>query len=211
MIDVHAPDHRVSGTRDFFVHLFTITVGLLIALGLENVAEAWHHHHLRREAEENIRVELERNLTKLKDALPRVTTERDNMVRVIQVLDDRSHNKANDGKGLQVSFEQSPMDDAAWRTAASTGALSYMPYAQVQTLSVAYKEQDMLDAASQKAIGDYLELGSYFQTLKDPKEIDALTAVQALPTARRVLADLNAMLALGDGTEGAYKEALGRK
>jgi hypothetical protein len=35
MLDVHAPEHRIHGFRDFLVHLLTITVGLLIALSLE--------------------------------------------------------------------------------------------------------------------------------------------------------------------------------
>lgn len=211
MIDVHEPEHRISGKRDFFLHLFTITIGLLIALGLENAAEAWHHHEQRREAEETIRLELRRNSAKLREALPAVMTERDNIVRLLQFLEARSRNQPGDTKGLQVTFSQSPMDDAAWRTAASTGALSYMPYARVQTLSVAYKEQEMLDAASQRAIGDYLELGSYLQTVKNPAEIDASLATQALPTVRLTLADLNAMLALGAGAENAYKDALDGK
>ena len=55
MLDVHAPEHRIHGTRDFFLHLFTITIGLLIALGLEASVEALHHRHQRQEAETLIR------------------------------------------------------------------------------------------------------------------------------------------------------------
>lgn len=50
MLDVHAPEHPIGGPRDFLVHLLTITVGLLIALGLENSVEALHHRHQRKEA-----------------------------------------------------------------------------------------------------------------------------------------------------------------
>jgi hypothetical protein len=34
-LDVHAPHHRVEGWKDFFIHLLTISVGLLIAVGIE--------------------------------------------------------------------------------------------------------------------------------------------------------------------------------
>ncbi len=40
MLDVHPPHQPVHGWRDFLIHLLTITVGLLIALGLEAVAES---------------------------------------------------------------------------------------------------------------------------------------------------------------------------
>ena len=42
MLDVHVPEHGIHRFRDFFLHLFTITIGLLIALGLEASVEALH-------------------------------------------------------------------------------------------------------------------------------------------------------------------------
>jgi len=34
MLDVHPPEEKIHGFKDFLLHLFTITVGLLIALAL---------------------------------------------------------------------------------------------------------------------------------------------------------------------------------
>ena len=45
MLDVHAPHESIHGWRDFFIHLATITIGLLIALGLEATVEWMHHRH----------------------------------------------------------------------------------------------------------------------------------------------------------------------
>jgi hypothetical protein len=47
MLDVHPPHHAVSSWGDFFIHLATITIGLLIAIGLEQTVEAIHHRHER--------------------------------------------------------------------------------------------------------------------------------------------------------------------
>ena len=55
MLDVHAPEHGIHGVRDFFVHLLTISVGLLIAVGLEASVEALHHRSERKEAEATLR------------------------------------------------------------------------------------------------------------------------------------------------------------
>ncbi len=58
MLDVHAPHGKVEGWKDFFVHLFTITIGLLIALGLEGCVEWQHHRHLAAESKDALRGEI---------------------------------------------------------------------------------------------------------------------------------------------------------
>ena len=60
-MDVHAPHEPIHTWRDFFLHLATITIGLLIALGLEGLVEAAHHHHLLHQAEMNLRAEMSSN------------------------------------------------------------------------------------------------------------------------------------------------------
>jgi hypothetical protein len=57
MLDVHPPHHAANTWRDFFIHIATIVVGLLIAIGLEQSVEAWHHHHQRHQLEADLRAE----------------------------------------------------------------------------------------------------------------------------------------------------------
>src|SRR5580658_9676577 len=59
--DVHVP-HPTHTWKDFFIHLATITVGLLIAIGLEQSVEALHQRHQRRELEQQLHDEAQRNL-----------------------------------------------------------------------------------------------------------------------------------------------------
>ena len=40
MLDVHPAHHAASTWRDFFIHIITIVIGLLIAIGLEQTVEA---------------------------------------------------------------------------------------------------------------------------------------------------------------------------
>jgi hypothetical protein len=49
MLDVHPPHEAAHTWKDFFIHIATIVVGLLIAVGLEQTVEAIHHHHVREE------------------------------------------------------------------------------------------------------------------------------------------------------------------
>ena len=59
MLDVHPPHHTPNTWRDFFIHIATITVGLLIALGLEQTVEFIHHRHEGAELRENLHRESE--------------------------------------------------------------------------------------------------------------------------------------------------------
>lgn len=207
MLDVHAPGHKISEARDFFIHLLTITVGLLIALGLENAAEAMHHRHQRREAEENIRQELEHNRTLLRTKAPEVLAERDNLVMVMDVLVSRSNGAPfPDIKELKVGFHEENIPDAAWRTASSTGVLAYMDYGEVERFADAYKQQEMLQNAQEQALDDYLQLTPGFHGMS--KELTPEQAKDMLPFARRALGHVNGMLAVGQGTMESYDAAL---
>src|ERR1700734_2679989 len=49
MLDVHPAHPPAHSWRDFFVHIATICVGLLIAIALEQTVEAVDRHHERAE------------------------------------------------------------------------------------------------------------------------------------------------------------------
>lgn len=55
MLDVHPPHHAAHSWRDFFVHIATIVIGLLIAVGLEQTVEFVHHRHQREALEAQMR------------------------------------------------------------------------------------------------------------------------------------------------------------
>lgn len=61
MLDVHPPHEAAHGWRDFFVHIATIVVGLLIAIGLEQTVEHIHQRYELRETREALERDLEAN------------------------------------------------------------------------------------------------------------------------------------------------------
>jgi hypothetical protein len=206
MLDVHAPHQSPFGVRDFFIHLLTITAGLLIALGLEASVEAWHHRHQRMEAEALIRQEMKTNGEKIEQGEQQFKEELDGMNRVLQALDSISQKKPVVLVEKDFVFHQSPMQDSAWRTAASTGALSYMDYAQVEKFSDAYKEQDKLEAMEKQTLGDYLMLIPILSG--HVKDMDPERAKQAMVYAQQAVGHLNGMYFIAIGTLGSYHDAL---
>ena len=61
VIDVHAPHGGLHTRKDFWIHLGTITLGLLIAISLEQSVEWVHRVHERSQLEADLRVEGESN------------------------------------------------------------------------------------------------------------------------------------------------------
>jgi hypothetical protein len=210
MLDVHPPGHTIYGMRDFFLHLLTITIGLLIALGLEASVEALHHRHQRIEAEATIRRELEENRRKVDAAGHGIESELKGMIVILNYLEARQQGKPGDLTGATLSFSEGPLQDAAWRTAASTGVLSYMDYSTAEKYAKAYKEQDLYETMQQQALDDYLQLGSFIPESFDPAK-DTVTQEQvdsALPVVRKTIAHLRGMGDVGLGVRSAYQQAL---
>ncbi len=52
MIDIHPPHHAATTRRDFFIHLSTVVLGILIAIGLEQTVEYLHRRHQLHELRE---------------------------------------------------------------------------------------------------------------------------------------------------------------
>jgi hypothetical protein len=61
MIEVHPPHENVHTWRQFLIHIAAITIGLLIAIGLEQTVVYFHHRHQLQEARRELAVELESN------------------------------------------------------------------------------------------------------------------------------------------------------
>lgn len=62
MLDIHPAHHAATTWRDFFVHIATIVLGLLIAIGLEQSVELLHHRHQRQQLQGDLRNEAAQNL-----------------------------------------------------------------------------------------------------------------------------------------------------
>jgi hypothetical protein len=74
MLDVHPAHHAASTWREFFIHISTIVLGLLIAVGLEQTVEYIHHRRELRTAREELRVEVSRTAPSPKETCRQSTT-----------------------------------------------------------------------------------------------------------------------------------------
>jgi len=148
-LDVHAPHHHIEGWKDFFVHLLTISVGLLIAVGIEGCVELHREHKLVREARETMREEIQHNSGEMKDALGNLDKQAATMKKNIETLtriQENPKDKEAQTASISADFSVVGLRDTAWKTAQTTGALSFMPYAESQRYSNVYgSQQEFLD------------------------------------------------------------------
>jgi hypothetical protein len=207
VLDVHPPHERVRGFVDFLVHILTITVGLLIALGLEAAVEALHHRHVRKEVEHDLRLELRDNEHALQVTRGALADEKKNLGVVMQYLAARSEDKPSDIHDLTVSFHAGTLSDASWRTATATGTLNLMNYDRVQLFASAYRDQELFSGVQIDTLDEYLQLQSYFQGGFDPDKMPPDEAKTAMADARRSLSHLEALDQIGQNLEKTYNKA----
>lgn len=180
MLDVHAPHRRMEGFKDFLLHLLTITVGLLIALGLEGCVE-WRHHRAEvREAEDGMRGEISQNLQIVDSLRNQIKDQQKELDRDLSVLAQMRVQPKTKDQQLSFSFRMQGFTDVAWKTAQSTGAMAYMPYQSARTYSDIYDTQALVYTAEQQVVSDVLRAASFPSTQGDdwrptPQQIDELT------------------------------------
>lgn len=208
MIEVHPPMKRMHGVGEFFLHLFTITVGLLIALGLEHAASTVHHRHQREQAETTIRQEMRENREHLAKVDAAIKSELDNTSAMLGFLEARSKGQDASMAGISLGFSMVHLQNAAWRTAAATGVVQYMDYDDVEKFAEAYDTQDAFNALQSQTLENYLKLISYVAANKDPKNLSQADVESAISDVRNTIVHLGAMRDLSLNLLESYDDAL---
>jgi hypothetical protein len=208
-LDVHPPHEPIHTWRDFFLHLATITVGLLIALGLEGAVEYLHHRHIVAEARENIRHELELNEAAARDDQKNLETNKKNMqanLVVLRVI--RSDPKAMKGKHMSYNFDWSSFNESAWISARDSGALTYMPTSEVQTYADIYNQQEVVTNQAVATFTRESEVFAPFLMEPDDSSISHDEAQGMLRETALTYARLDILRQLCEELSKAYADAL---
>jgi hypothetical protein len=130
MLDVHPPHHAATTWRDFFIHIASIVIGLLIALGLEQTVEHFHHRDQAHRLEETLVEESNRN-SKIVEA---------DIAVMDQVIATEERNKASLERAIATQGKQpfafelfdpspgwSPPTNAVYAAARDNGTLGLLP------------------------------------------------------------------------------------
>jgi hypothetical protein len=210
VFDVHPPHTSIRGWRDFSVHLLTITIGLLIALGLEGCVEWFHHRHVMHQAQESLQAEIKANASGMQARFEALQKQQEQMKQDVAVL---TKIIANPGvanhDSLNLSFDISGFDNVSWATAQQTGAVAYMSYTVARQYSDIYSEQSEIDAQTQLAVRD---LSVAVGPLLNAKSGDPLPSAEDAKLMKQHIETLQGQLYLLDSLlhtmDKAYKKFL---
>jgi hypothetical protein len=136
MLDVHPPHETVHTWKAFFIHIATICVGLLIAVGLEQTVEAFHHRHQREQLlvslDHDTRATLQDADFSISEYLRRMQW---NQVRIEQVQAALASHKPL----AQAAPEESALitipADPAWEAARASGMIPLFSQGEVAAYS----------------------------------------------------------------------------
>jgi hypothetical protein len=154
MLDVHPPHNPTHTWKDFFIHIATICVGLLIAICLEQTVEFFHHRQQQATLEQELRVESLRNLTialdniqTMDDSLDALTAQYGEWQQAAQQgrklpsLDRSIDASANRSVRAAVSV---------WTIAQQNGTSELLPHAEAQRYVRVYSVAQMVSVGIDK-------------------------------------------------------------
>ena len=147
MLDVHPPHQAAHSWKDFLIHIATIVVGLLIAIGLEQTVEYFHHRHQLHQLHEDLHAETLRNLHLALANVDDCESRRDIARSVYRevIMANRDHRAPVLNTNLGRSSYMKPAS-AVWTVAQQSGTLGLLPREEAQRYVRVYSLVDQVNA-----------------------------------------------------------------
>ena len=189
MLEVHPPHENVHTWRQFFIHIAAITIGLLIAIGLEQTVVYFHHRHQLREARGELAAELESNrrvVGKNLEAARKITADLDAdmaLLRARQISPPDVRSKLVYGLG---NFYWPK--DATWQAVKQDGSLGLMAHDELHYYVYIYEDIAIIMEQSSE-LGARMEVASAIARRSPdgnltPRDIEELTTATSEAQAK---------------------------
>ncbi|MES2392293.1 MAG: hypothetical protein V4555_11675 [Acidobacteriota bacterium] len=185
MLDVHPPHHPTHTWRDFFIHIATIVVGLLIAVGLEQSVETIHHSHQRHQLQEDLRGESERVHTALQSNFRTLALER---IWLVSLRNDVDAMRSSHGQ-IKLPYRPRPAFDPAdpthaplvlrwppdgvWQTARESSLVGLLPRWQAEIYSGLALQHQLFAASTSTWIAEQTNLAAFEMRFNDAADANA--------------------------------------
>jgi hypothetical protein len=143
MIDVHAPHKSDHTWTDFFIHVGTIFVGLLLAISLEQSVEWVHHRHQRHQLEEDLHAEMRMNNEFLSRDFAYLAATRDWAADQAQSIQSAIATHTTS----RLVYQPPPRNfdlyvlpnDSVWQHASESGTAALLPREEAQSYTLLYR------------------------------------------------------------------------
>ena len=175
-MDVEPPEKPIKSLKDFGIHIMTVTIGILIALGLNALVDAYRHHELIAHARNDFRAEFTQNRNKLMLQETAEKAVKQELEGLIAYATAKLEGKQAMPPAIQPARAFVVLPSTAWETATATQAFLYLPFAETREISGAYSRQQVFNAMEAHAEDQWFNLAG----LGDPAQVSGADLRPAL-------------------------------
>jgi hypothetical protein len=215
MMELSPPHSPIHTKRDFFVHMLTIILGIMIALGLEAIIEWGHHRALVREARQNILTEVRKNKTTVNQTLAEMKQREEELNHIVTLARQLELNPSSFKSGtMTVDWTSHELYGTAWKTASTSGAATYMKYDELQHYTDIYDDQQEFASLQQEGFSMISQLFPLIEATmahRHAKSVPRERFVQIQQDAYRGVLIAQALESVGQELDKYYATILNQK
>ena len=205
-MDIHPPEGPTRSFRDFVIHIGVVTIGILIALGLEAIEERVHSGYVAREARDNFHDELTGDRSNLDKEL---VNDRKTLALCNGIIADLPALRRQPGQLNRRVAELKPsgyfITSSKWDAALSTGALGHMPVADVDRYAEAHFLTQTYTALEARSLPDWAQLEAFFSARPEASGSDLDAGIERLFLYQN---DVRGQAQVGQELSGSIDRAL---
>jgi hypothetical protein len=208
-MEIHAPDHPITGWKDTAKHLAIITAGILIALALEGIV-SWADHRLR-EATANVIAELRTNKKELDGLFANLEREKAQLEHADEVAGLLLAHKPLEHITIALESHGAELKNAAVTTGQITGAFGYMEYSDVRRYADVYDLQAQYMRLQEREGQHFSDVLAFVRRIAAPGAPSAEGLERWKSQIDVALAGLTSREQLGRQLQKRYEELLAGK
>lgn len=210
-MDIHAPDGPIRSLKEFAVHILIVTVGILIAFGLEGLRETWRENRAVSETLASFHQELLLDQQNLRKEVAGVKRGDADLGRLLSDLPQLSKNpqeltKRAESIALPFYFFRT----TAWESATARGILARLGTEDLNRFADVYLSIKNYQDAQKGTIPTWLSVGIFFRSRHTLSESDLsagqeklLTLQKQIQTLEHLAAEFQGGLTVAIGDDGS--------
>ncbi|MGB8131860.1 MAG: hypothetical protein WCG81_18895 [Candidatus Angelobacter sp.] len=190
-MEIHAPDKPIHSKKEFMFHMFTVVLGILIALALDGIVTWAHHRALVGEARENIAAEIRKNKETVDAAIPEIRKREEELNHVIETMRQLETAPGSFKHGsLGFHLENHDLFSTAWQTATVSGAVTYMKYNELNRYTDVYLTQQAFTGLQEQALNQMITIGGMMEVTMKDRDLKKVPAEKFQTIAQEAYKDL---------------------
>ena len=206
-MEIHHPEKPIYSRKEFLFHMFTVVLGILIALAMEGAVEWFHHRALVREARENILAEVRKNKETVDKSIEDIHQREAELLHITDLMHKiQSDRNAVKNQSMHFGITMRDLYSTAWQTATTSGAVTYMKYDELIRYTDVYLTQQAFISLQEQALNRMIDGGALIEVTMKEDDMKKVPAEKFQAIAQDAYKELVVQKALED-ISGALNKA----